>query len=97
MARATNDRPAVMLQPSDSYTCSTIPLEAVHRLHVIVDFSASTAEPGPSRPKCPLQSVADGHFNGIYIGILQVCVEGVTFLKLHPQSGCIGVDSPVFF
>ena len=29
--RATNDRPAVMFQPSDSYTCSTIPLE--HRLH----------------------------------------------------------------
>ena len=32
LARATNDRPAVMIQPSDSYTCSTIPLE--HRLHV---------------------------------------------------------------
>ena len=32
LARATNDRPAVMFQPSDSYTCSTIPLE--HRLHV---------------------------------------------------------------
>ena len=32
IARATNDRPAVMFQPSDSYTCSTIPLE--HRLHV---------------------------------------------------------------
>ena len=30
LARATNDRPAVMFQPSDSYTCSTIPLE--HRL-----------------------------------------------------------------
>ena len=29
LARATNDRPAVMFQPSDSYT---IPLE--HRLHV---------------------------------------------------------------
>ena len=27
LARATNDRPAVMFQPSDSYTCSTIPLE----------------------------------------------------------------------
>ena len=32
LARATNDRPAVMFQPSDSYTCSTIPLE--HKLHV---------------------------------------------------------------
>ena len=32
LARATNNRPAVMFQPSDSYTCSTIPLE--HRLNV---------------------------------------------------------------
>ena len=31
LARATNDRPAVMFQPSDSYTCITIPLE--HRLY----------------------------------------------------------------
>ena len=31
LARATNDRPAVMFQPSDSYTCSTIPLE-----HIII-------------------------------------------------------------
>ena len=32
LARATNDRPAVIFQSSDSYTCSTILLE--HRLHV---------------------------------------------------------------
>ena len=34
LARATNDCPAVMFQPSDSYTCSTIPLEHRVRLHV---------------------------------------------------------------
>ena len=30
LARATNDRPAVILQPSDSYTGSAIPLEHRH-------------------------------------------------------------------
>ena len=30
LARATNNRPAVIFQPSDSYTCSAIPLEHRH-------------------------------------------------------------------
>ena len=30
LARDTNDRPAVIFQPSDSYTCSAIPLEHRH-------------------------------------------------------------------
>ena len=30
LARDTNDRSAVIFQPSDSYTCSTIPLEHRH-------------------------------------------------------------------
>ena len=30
LAPATNDRPAVIFQPSDSYTCSAIPLEHRH-------------------------------------------------------------------
>ena len=45
LARATNDRPAMMFQPSDSYTCSTIPLE--HRLHV-----SSQLGPGVPWPVC---------------------------------------------
>ena len=40
LARATNDRPAVMFQPSDSYTCSTIPLE--HRLYLMYTAVPST-------------------------------------------------------
>ena len=30
LARDTNDRPAVIIQPSDSYTCGAIPLEHRH-------------------------------------------------------------------
>ena len=30
LARDTNDRPAVIFQPSDSYTCGAIPLEHRH-------------------------------------------------------------------
>ena len=30
LARDTNDRPAVIFQPSDSYTCGAIPLEHKH-------------------------------------------------------------------
>ena len=40
LARATNDRPAVMFQSSDSYTCSTISLEC--KLHV-------SSQLGPAR------------------------------------------------
>ena len=42
LARTTNDHPAVMFQPSDSYTCSTIPLE--HRLHLMYTAAPSTRQ-----------------------------------------------------
>ena len=54
LARATNDRPAVMFQPSDSYTCSTIPLE--HRLHV-------------ARPRWAVASTMGGADRSAYIYI----------------------------
>ena len=40
LAWASNDRPAVMFQPSDSHTCSTIPLE--QRLPLIYTAAPST-------------------------------------------------------
>ena len=53
LARATNDRPAVMFQPLDSCTCSTILLE--HRLHVSSQLGPSgqwlRQRVGPTAPR----------------------------------------------
>ena len=49
LARATNDRPAVMFQPSDSYTCSTISISLEH-ISIYTRRAHPGLGPGPAAP-----------------------------------------------
>ena len=72
LARDTSDRPAVIFQPSDSYTCGAIPLE--HR-HVTVESPACVFNFTPEVfrmhfPLCGLQRIFMSCFGSIISSIL---------------------------
>ena len=76
LVRATNDHPAVMFQPSDSYTCCAIPLE--HRLHVSSQLGPSGQWlwqwVGPTALRRGNAHAAYKILNEILIAILEVTV-----------------------